>query len=89
MYEVFAYYFNLYEFSNGVVLWLDITPADVFVYVFLPPLLMDSALRLDLFMLNKVGRGVGDWGGPIHAEQNAPGCGGDPGRTYSSYTMCQ
>jgi hypothetical protein len=29
-------------------------PAEIFVYIFLPPLLMDTALRLDLHLLKKV-----------------------------------
>lgn len=54
VYELFAFYFNLAHVSNAVVLWLGLRPADIFVYIFLPPLLMDSALRIDFFTLKKV-----------------------------------
>lgn len=40
--------------SNSVALWLNMSPADVFVYAFFPPLLLDSAVRMDFFMLRKV-----------------------------------
>lgn len=40
--------------SNSVVLWLNMSPADMFVYAFFPPLLLDSAVRMDFFMLRKV-----------------------------------
>lgn len=40
--------------SNAVVLWLGMDPPDVFVYIFLPPLLLDSAVRMDFFLLKKV-----------------------------------
>lgn len=53
-YECLAFFFNLGRASNAVALWLGLRPADVFAYVFLPPLLMDSALRIDFFMLRKV-----------------------------------
>lgn len=39
--------------SNAITLWLGIKPADVFLYVFLPPLLLDSAVRTDFFTFKK------------------------------------
>ncbi len=33
--------------SNAITLWLGIQPADMFLYVFLPPLLLDSAVSID------------------------------------------
>lgn len=45
---------NMGPLSNAIVLWLGIRPADVFLYVFLPPLLLDSAVRMDYFVFRKV-----------------------------------
>ena len=39
--------------SNASSLWLGMRPADIFVYVFLPPFLLDLAVRIDYFMLKK------------------------------------
>ena len=38
---------------NASSLWLGMRPADIFVYVFLPPFLLDLAVRIDFFMLKK------------------------------------
>ena len=45
---------NIPYLSNSIALWLSITPADLFLYVFLPPLLLDSAVRIDYFVFKKV-----------------------------------
>lgn len=45
---------NMGPMSNAITLWLGIKPADVFLYVFLPPLLLDSAVRTDFFTFKKV-----------------------------------
>lgn len=49
------YHANLLEVSNSIALWLGISPPDLFFYAFLPPLLVDSAIRIDFFMFRKVG----------------------------------
>ncbi|KAL4437060.1 hypothetical protein ABPG75_004199 [Micractinium tetrahymenae] len=48
-----TYLANLRELGNGVAMWLGISPPDLFFYAFIPPLALDSALRLDLFLLRK------------------------------------
>ncbi len=53
-YEAFAYAYDLGHVSNAASLWLGMRPADIFVYVFLPPFLLDAAVRADFFMLKKV-----------------------------------
>ncbi|KAK9828685.1 hypothetical protein WJX72_001519 [[Myrmecia] bisecta] len=45
---------NLGRFGNSLALWLGITPADLFLYVFLPPMLLDSAVRIDFYIFNKM-----------------------------------
>ena len=40
--------------SNALSLWLSIEPPDVFLYVFLPPILVDSAVRLNFYIFRKV-----------------------------------
>ena len=58
------YEVNLYRLSNAISLWLGIQPPDLFFYAFLPPLLVDAALRLDWFVFTKVsGRGEAGAGG--------------------------
>lgn len=52
--EVFTYKFNMRQLSNGTAIWLGIEPPDLFIFVILPPLLVDSALRIDFFMFRKV-----------------------------------
>jgi hypothetical protein len=56
VYQVLAHQFNLGHVSNASALWLGMRPADIFVFVFLPPFLLDSAVRLDFFMFKKVRR---------------------------------
>ena len=45
---------NVRYLGNAIALWLSMTPADLFLYVFLPPLLLDSAVRVDYFIFKKV-----------------------------------
>ena len=40
--------------SNGIAWWLSVEPYELFFYIFLPPLLLDAALRIDTFRLRKV-----------------------------------
>jgi hypothetical protein len=40
--------------SNAFAIWLSISPADLFLYIFLPPLLLDSAVRMEWFIFQKV-----------------------------------
>lgn len=51
----FVYPFNLREIGNGVALWLGIEPYELFFYIFLPPLLLDAALKIDWYIFKKVG----------------------------------
>ncbi|KAK9835845.1 hypothetical protein WJX74_009233 [Apatococcus lobatus] len=46
--------FNLGPVRNALALWLGIEPADLFLYIFLPPMLLDAAVRIDYFLLKKV-----------------------------------
>jgi len=54
----FVYPFNLREIGNGVALWLGIEPYELFFYIFLPPLLLDAALKIDWYVFKKVGLNV-------------------------------
>jgi hypothetical protein len=45
---------NLGPLSNAFAIWLSISPADLFLYIFLPPLLLDSAVRMEWFIFQKV-----------------------------------
>jgi len=48
------YYVNLLQIGNAISLWLSIQPADLFLYAFLPPLLVETSIRLDFFNLSKI-----------------------------------
>jgi hypothetical protein len=37
-----------------MTIWLGMHPSTTFFQIFLPPLLLDSAVRLDFFLFNKV-----------------------------------
>lgn len=52
--QVLAFPVNLGRFGNSLALWLGIEPADIFLYVFLPPMLLDSAVRIEFFIFKKV-----------------------------------
>jgi hypothetical protein len=45
---------NMGPLSNAFAIWLSISPADLFLYIFLPPLLLDSAVRMEWFVFRKV-----------------------------------
>lgn len=47
-------YANLNHFSNALTLWLGMHPTFLFFQIFLPPLLLDSAVRIDFFLFKKV-----------------------------------
>ena len=46
--------FNLGPVRNALAIWLGIEPADLFLYIFLPPMLLDAAVRIDYFLFKKV-----------------------------------
>ncbi len=52
-----AWWVNLRELGNAMALWLSLTPSEIFFYIFLPPLLLDAAVKIDFFLFKKVGRG--------------------------------
>lgn len=45
---------NLGRFGNSLAIWLGIRPAELFLYIFLPPMLLDAAMRIDFFLFRKV-----------------------------------
>lgn len=47
------YYANLGTIGNAVALWLNIKPAELFFYAFLPPLLVEQAIRIDFYLFKK------------------------------------
>ncbi|KAI7841566.1 hypothetical protein COHA_004736 [Chlorella ohadii] len=51
---ILNYEVNLQRLGNAISLWLGIQPPDLFFYAFLPPLLVDAALRLDWFTFSKL-----------------------------------
>ena len=51
--QTIAYYYNLGRLGNAISEWIAMDGKSFF-YVFLPPLLLDSALRIDFYMFRKV-----------------------------------
>jgi NhaP-type Na+/H+ or K+/H+ antiporter len=49
-----AWPFNLGALGNSIAIWLGINPWQLFFYVFLPPLLLDAAVRIDWYLFKKV-----------------------------------
>ncbi|CAL5219904.1 g1831 [Coccomyxa viridis] len=44
---------NLGRLGNSIAWWLGIEPYELFLYVFLPPLLLDAAVRIDFFLFKR------------------------------------
>ena len=51
---VLNYYVNLLELGNAFAIWLSFRPGDLFLYAFLPPLTVDAALKVEMYMFKKV-----------------------------------
>lgn len=45
---------DLGRLGNSIAWWLGIQPYELFLYVFLPPLLLDAAVRIDFFLFKRV-----------------------------------
>lgn len=54
LFQALAFPMNLGRFGNSIALFLGVEPADVFLYVFLPPLLFDASVRIYYFVFKKV-----------------------------------
>jgi hypothetical protein len=54
LFALLSWEVNLNHFSNALTVWLGMRPTFLFFEAFLPPLLLDSALRLDFFLFKKV-----------------------------------
>ena len=52
--EVLAIPVNLGRLGNALAIWLGVQPADLFLYIFLPPMLLDEAVRIEYFIFKKV-----------------------------------
>ena len=51
---VLNYFVDLKEVGNGISIWLSFRPGDVFLYAFLPPLIVEQAMFIDLYMFRKM-----------------------------------
>ncbi|KAG1680362.1 hypothetical protein FOA52_015453 [Chlamydomonas sp. UWO 241] len=54
IYQGLSHAYNLKHVSNASSLWLNMEPPDVFMFIFLPPLLLQSSMQMDFFLLKKV-----------------------------------
>eukprot|EP00201_Polytomella_parva_P020069 CAMPEP_0175040062 /NCGR_PEP_ID=MMETSP0052_2-20121109/1021_1 /TAXON_ID=51329 ORGANISM="Polytomella parva, Strain SAG 63-3" /NCGR_SAMPLE_ID=MMETSP0052_2 /ASSEMBLY_ACC=CAM_ASM_000194 /LENGTH=644 /DNA_ID=CAMNT_0016302165 /DNA_START=218 /DNA_END=2148 /DNA_ORIENTATION=- len=52
--EMLSFQHNLGRFGNSLAIWLGMHPAEIFPYIFLPPLLFHSAMCVDFFTFKKV-----------------------------------
>ncbi|KAF8062812.1 NHX7 [Scenedesmus sp. PABB004] len=53
-FQVVTNAYNLNHLSNAITIWLGMHPALMFFMIFLPPLLLDSAARIDAFLFRKM-----------------------------------
>lgn len=51
---VVNYYADLGRLGNSVALWLGVQPPDLLLYILLPPLLADAALRIKFALFKRV-----------------------------------
>ncbi|KAK9866895.1 hypothetical protein WJX84_006646 [Apatococcus fuscideae] len=58
MYEVICLIFNLGRVTNALALWLGAEPAELLFYVFLPPLLLESAVRINFYLFKKMAAAI-------------------------------
>lgn len=52
--QAVALNFNLGPMGNAINLWLGVEPAELFLFGFLPPLLLESSLNIEFFLFRKV-----------------------------------
>ena len=52
--QAIAFPINLRQWGNALAIWLGIKPSDLFLYIFLPPMLLDAAIRISYFHFRKV-----------------------------------
>ncbi|KAK9788845.1 hypothetical protein WJX73_003600 [Symbiochloris irregularis] len=52
--QTVAFPVNLGRFGNSLAIWLGIRPADILLYTFLPPMLLDASVRVNFFLFQKV-----------------------------------
>lgn len=52
--QALALTFNLGPMGNAINLWLNIEPAELFLFGFLPPLLLESSMNIEFFLFRKV-----------------------------------
>ncbi|KAK9831565.1 hypothetical protein WJX74_000240 [Apatococcus lobatus] len=58
LYEVLCLIFNLGRVTNALALWLGAEPSELLFYVFLPPLLLESAVRINFFLFKKMAAAI-------------------------------
>lgn len=51
---VLHYYVNMLELSNSITQWLSFSPSDLFLYAFLPPLVVEDAINIEFYMFRKM-----------------------------------
>lgn len=51
---VLHYYVNMLQLSNSITQWLSFSPSDLFLYAFLPPLVVEDAINIEFYMFRKM-----------------------------------
>lgn len=54
LFALLSWSVNLDHYSNALTVWLGMHPTFLFFQIFLPPMLLDSAVRIDFFLFKKV-----------------------------------
>ena len=47
------YFVNLLEIGNAIALWVGVQPPELFLFAFLPPLIVEQAIRIDFYLFKK------------------------------------
>eukprot|EP00889_Picochlorum_renovo_P008463 jgi/Picre1/35493/NNA_002955.t1 len=51
---ILHYYVNMLQLGNSVAQWLSVSPSDLFLYAFLPPLIVEEAIHIEFYMFRKM-----------------------------------
>lgn len=51
---ILHYYVDMLQLGNSITQWLSVNPSDLFLYAFLPPLIVEQAIHIEFYMFRKM-----------------------------------
>ncbi|KAI8101987.1 hypothetical protein M9434_007048 [Picochlorum sp. BPE23] len=51
---ILHYYVDMLQLGNSITQWLSVAPSDLFLYAFLPPLIVEQAIHIEFYMFRKM-----------------------------------